>query len=107
MNWRKHQARQNARYFQSYGVIFCSNLKTLGLILYFMNALTLALKHVLLFILVIVIKKSLCLLMLSQYYSRSGGCMFGKDCKFDHTKGKYSAVQVLEFNFLGLPIRLV
>lgn len=66
MNWRKHQARQNARYFQSYGVIFCCNLKTLGLILYFMNALTLALKHVLLFILVIVIKKSLCLLMLSH-----------------------------------------
>lgn len=33
--------------------------------------------------------------------------MFGKDCKFDHSRGKYSAVQVLEFNFLGLPIRLV
>lgn len=46
MNWRKKQHRQNARYFQNYGVIFCCNLKSLDFILYFifMNALTLALK---------------------------------------------------------------
>lgn len=47
------------------------------------------------------------LLSLLQYYLRTGGCKFGKACRYNHTKAKPSAVPVLELNFLGLPIRLV
>lgn len=43
--------------------------------------------------------------MLWQYYQRSGGCKFGKACKFNHTRGY--AAPISELNFLGLPIRLV
>ncbi|XP_062073293.1 zinc finger CCCH domain-containing protein 26-like [Humulus lupulus] len=44
-----------------------------------------------------------------KYYLRSGGCKFGKACKYNHTRGKTSATPlapVLEFNFVGLPIRV-
>ncbi|KAJ1396260.1 Zinc finger, CCCH-type, partial [Sesbania bispinosa] len=43
-----------------------------------------------------------------KYYLRSGGCKFGKACKFNHTRGKYSSstAPASELNFLGLPIRL-
>jgi hypothetical protein len=44
-------------------------------------------------------------LMLWQYYQRSGGCKFGKACKFNHTRGFTAPIS--ELNFLGLPIRLV
>ena len=46
-------------------------------------------------------------LSLLQYYLRTGGCKFGKACRYNHTKAKPSAVPVLELNFLGLPIRMV
>ncbi|MCI17503.1 zinc finger CCCH domain-containing protein 43-like, partial [Trifolium medium] len=42
--------------------------------------------------------------MLWQYYQRSGGCKFGKACKFNHTRGFTAPIS--ELNFLGLPIRL-
>ena len=42
-----------------------------------------------------------------QFYLRTGGCKFGKACRYNHTKEKSSAAPVLEFNFLGLPKRLV
>ncbi|XP_062080576.1 zinc finger CCCH domain-containing protein 67-like [Humulus lupulus] len=44
-----------------------------------------------------------------KYYLRSRGCKLGKACKYNHTKGKTSAAPltpVLEFNFVGLPIRV-
>ncbi|KAG5153812.1 hypothetical protein JHK82_011781 [Glycine max] len=42
-----------------------------------------------------------------KYYQRSGGCKFGKSCKYNHTRGKISTAPapLLELNFLGLPIR--
>nr|GEV05478.1 zinc finger, CCCH-type [Tanacetum cinerariifolium] len=40
-----------------------------------------------------------------KYFSSSGGCKYGKACKYNHTKGKSALTPVLEYNFLGLPIR--
>ncbi|CAI0548191.1 unnamed protein product [Linum tenue] len=47
-----------------------------------------------------------------KYYLRTGGCKYGKACRFNHSKvrtpavfAKSPVVQILEFNFLGLPIR--
>ncbi|CAN1128696.1 Zinc finger CCCH domain-containing protein 43 [Linum perenne] len=52
-------------------------------------------------------------LSFAQYYLRTGGCKYGKACRFSHSKVKTVAVPaksplvpILEFNFLGLPIRL-
>lgn len=47
------------------------------------------------------------ILRLLQYYMRTGGCKYGKACRFNHSRAKASAAPVLELNFLGLPIRLV
>ncbi|CAI9112098.1 OLC1v1012478C1 [Oldenlandia corymbosa var. corymbosa] len=41
-----------------------------------------------------------------KYYLTSGGCKFGNSCKYSHNKGRSSVSPILEFNFLGLPIRL-
>lgn len=41
-----------------------------------------------------------------KYYLRSGGCKFGKACKFNHTREENSSAPDIELNFLGLPIRL-
>ncbi|KAH9776597.1 zinc finger CCCH domain-containing protein 43 [Citrus sinensis] len=40
-----------------------------------------------------------------KYYLRTGGCKFGKACRFNHTRAKSTVAPVLELNFLGLPIR--
>ncbi|KAK8657783.1 hypothetical protein V6N13_036006 [Hibiscus sabdariffa] len=40
-----------------------------------------------------------------KYYLRTGGCKFGNACRYNHSTAKSSAGQILEFNFLGLPIR--
>nr|XP_043616936.1 zinc finger CCCH domain-containing protein 67-like [Erigeron canadensis] len=40
-----------------------------------------------------------------KFYLSSGGCKYGKACKFSHTKGKTVTTPVVEYNFLGLPIR--
>ncbi|XP_060204493.1 zinc finger CCCH domain-containing protein 67 isoform X3 [Lycium barbarum] len=41
-----------------------------------------------------------------KYYLTSGGCKYGKACKFSHSREKGSISPIVEFNFLGLPIRL-
>ncbi|CAK9143492.1 unnamed protein product [Ilex paraguariensis] len=41
-----------------------------------------------------------------KYYLTSGGCKYGKACRYNHNGGKTSVAPILEFNFLGLPIRL-
>ncbi|CAL1389013.1 unnamed protein product [Linum trigynum] len=48
-----------------------------------------------------------------KYYLRTGGCKYGKACRFNHSKlrappvsAKSPVMQILEFNFLGLPIRV-
>ncbi|KAH7865664.1 hypothetical protein Vadar_009477 [Vaccinium darrowii] len=40
-----------------------------------------------------------------KYYLSSGGCIFGKACKYHHGRGKAPVAPIMEFNFLGLPIR--
>ncbi|KAG5537085.1 hypothetical protein RHGRI_024509 [Rhododendron griersonianum] len=40
-----------------------------------------------------------------KYYLSSGGCIFGKACKYNHGRGKVPVAPIMEFNFLGLPIR--
>ncbi|CAA0828589.1 Zinc finger CCCH domain-containing protein 43 [Striga hermonthica] len=40
-----------------------------------------------------------------KYYLASGGCRHGNNCRFSHGSGNSSKTQILEFNFLGLPIR--
>ncbi|KAK4350620.1 hypothetical protein RND71_029933 [Anisodus tanguticus] len=40
-----------------------------------------------------------------KYYLTSGGCKYGKACKFNHSREKGSISPIVEFNFLGLPIR--
>ncbi|KAI8543869.1 hypothetical protein RHMOL_Rhmol08G0252500 [Rhododendron molle] len=40
-----------------------------------------------------------------KYYLSSGGCIFGKACKYNHGRGKVPVAPIIEFNFLGLPIR--
>lgn len=40
-----------------------------------------------------------------KYYLTSGGCKYGKACRYNHARGKTSILPVLEYNFLGLPIR--
>ncbi|KAI3463662.1 hypothetical protein Pfo_020325 [Paulownia fortunei] len=40
-----------------------------------------------------------------KYYLTSGGCRYGKDCKYSHGSDESSKSHILEFNFLGLPIR--
>ncbi|MCD7451112.1 hypothetical protein HAX54_009560 [Datura stramonium] len=40
-----------------------------------------------------------------KYYLTSGGCKYGKACKFNHSREKNSISPIVEFNFLGLPIR--
>ncbi|XP_071710776.1 zinc finger CCCH domain-containing protein 67-like isoform X2 [Rutidosis leptorrhynchoides] len=41
-----------------------------------------------------------------KYYLSSAGCKFGKACKYNHTRVKTAIAPVVEYNFLGLPIRL-
>ncbi|XP_010322522.1 zinc finger CCCH domain-containing protein 67 isoform X2 [Solanum lycopersicum] len=40
-----------------------------------------------------------------KYYLTEGGCKYGNACKYSHSKGKGAISPVLDFNFLGLPIR--
>ncbi|KAK0589393.1 hypothetical protein LWI29_013638 [Acer saccharum] len=40
------------------------------------------------------------------YYLRTGGCKFGKACRYNHTRAKSAVLPILELNFLGLPIRM-
>ncbi|KAK9119939.1 hypothetical protein Scep_018032 [Stephania cephalantha] len=40
-----------------------------------------------------------------KYYLKTGGCKFGKACRYNHPQEKTLVVQASEFNFLGLPIR--
>ncbi|KAF5179683.1 Zinc finger ccch domain-containing protein [Thalictrum thalictroides] len=40
-----------------------------------------------------------------KYYLTSGGCKFGKDCRYRHPREKSVVGPPAEFNFLGLPIR--
>ncbi|KAL6997051.1 hypothetical protein U1Q18_007174 [Sarracenia purpurea var. burkii] len=40
-----------------------------------------------------------------KYYLRSGGCKFGKACRYNHSRGRTPVAPIVEFNFLGLPIR--
>ncbi|KAM3381233.1 zinc finger CCCH domain-containing protein 67-like [Capsicum galapagoense] len=40
-----------------------------------------------------------------KYYLTSGGCKYGKACKFIHSREKGSISPIVEFNFLGLPLR--
>ncbi|XWS60327.1 hypothetical protein CRYUN_Cryun07bG0026400 [Craigia yunnanensis] len=40
-----------------------------------------------------------------QYYLRTGGCKFGKACRYNHSRAKSLVGPILELNFLGLPIR--
>ncbi|XP_042496463.1 zinc finger CCCH domain-containing protein 67-like isoform X2 [Macadamia integrifolia] len=43
-----------------------------------------------------------------KYYLRSGGCKFGKACRYNHSRGKTMLPPPpppVDFNFLGLPIR--
>ncbi|KAH0688236.1 hypothetical protein KY284_018789 [Solanum tuberosum] len=40
-----------------------------------------------------------------KYYLTSGGCKYGKSCKFNHSREKGAISPIVEFNFLGLPIR--
>lgn len=47
------------------------------------------------------------LLSSMQYYLRTGGCKYGKACRYNHTKAKTLVTPSLELNFLGLPIRPV
>ncbi|GFZ07872.1 zinc finger C-x8-C-x5-C-x3-H type family protein [Actinidia rufa] len=42
-----------------------------------------------------------------KYYSRSGGCKFGKACRYNHSIRKTPVAPIVEVNFLGLPIRPV
>ncbi|KAK1565530.1 hypothetical protein Q3G72_028882 [Acer saccharum] len=42
-----------------------------------------------------------------KYYLRTGGCKFGKACRYNHTRAKSSVLPIFELNFLGLPIRTV
>ncbi|KAJ4960873.1 hypothetical protein NE237_020783 [Protea cynaroides] len=43
-----------------------------------------------------------------KYYLRAGGCKFGKACRYNHSREKPMVLPAppLDFNFLGLPIRL-
>lgn len=47
------------------------------------------------------------LVILLQFYLSTGGCKYGKSCKFSHGRGKTAVTPVVEYNFLGLPIRPV
>ncbi|KAK1433882.1 hypothetical protein QVD17_10800 [Tagetes erecta] len=40
-----------------------------------------------------------------KYYLSPAGCKYGKSCKFSHGRGKSGITPVVEYNFLGLPIR--
>ncbi|KAI3785827.1 hypothetical protein L1987_44953 [Smallanthus sonchifolius] len=40
-----------------------------------------------------------------KYYLSPVGCKYGKSCKFSHVRGKTVITSVVEYNFLGLPIR--
>ncbi|KAL3366794.1 hypothetical protein AABB24_011482 [Solanum stoloniferum] len=40
-----------------------------------------------------------------KYYLTEGGCKYGNACKYSHSKRKGAISPVLDFNFLGLPIR--
>ncbi|CAN4099258.1 unnamed protein product [Withania somnifera] len=41
-----------------------------------------------------------------KYYLTEGGCKYGNACKYNHSRKKDAFSPVLDFNFLGLPIRL-
>ncbi|CAK9172592.1 unnamed protein product [Ilex paraguariensis] len=41
-----------------------------------------------------------------KYHLTPGGCKYGNSCRYSHITGKTSVAPILEFNFLGLPIRL-
>lgn len=40
-----------------------------------------------------------------KFFLSTGGCKYGKACKFNHPRGKTVIPSVIEYNFLGLPIR--
>ncbi|XP_058093814.1 zinc finger CCCH domain-containing protein 67-like isoform X7 [Magnolia sinica] len=40
-----------------------------------------------------------------KYYLKTGGCKFGKACRYSHPREKAGEGEQLELNFLGLPIR--
>ncbi|XP_058093820.1 zinc finger CCCH domain-containing protein 67-like isoform X2 [Magnolia sinica] len=40
-----------------------------------------------------------------KYYLKTGGCKFGKSCRYNHPQEKAVEGELLELNFLGLPIR--
>lgn len=40
-----------------------------------------------------------------KFYLSTGGCKYGKSCKFNHGRGKAVVTPLVEYNFLGLPIR--
>ncbi|KAI3761402.1 hypothetical protein L1987_51817 [Smallanthus sonchifolius] len=40
-----------------------------------------------------------------KYHTSSAGCKLGKACKFSHGRGKTVKTPVVEYNFVGLPIR--
>ncbi|XP_058093816.1 zinc finger CCCH domain-containing protein 58-like isoform X9 [Magnolia sinica] len=42
-----------------------------------------------------------------KYYLKTGGCKFGKACRYSHPREKAGEGEQLELNFLGLPIRPV
>ncbi|PHT46366.1 hypothetical protein CQW23_15524 [Capsicum baccatum] len=41
----------------------------------------------------------------NQYYLTEGGCKYGNTCKYNHSRRKDALSPVLDYNFLGLPIR--
>ncbi|KAI7740374.1 hypothetical protein M8C21_012721 [Ambrosia artemisiifolia] len=40
-----------------------------------------------------------------KYYLSPAGCKYGNSCKFSHGRGKTVITPLVEYNFLGLPIR--
>lgn len=40
-----------------------------------------------------------------KYYLTTGGCKYGKACKYNHPSETTVKAQIMELNFLGLPIR--
>ncbi|KAF3633060.1 putative callose synthase 10-like [Capsicum annuum] len=40
-----------------------------------------------------------------KYYLTEGGCKYGNACKYNHSRRKDAISPVLDYNFLGLPIR--
>ncbi|XP_047342325.1 zinc finger CCCH domain-containing protein 67-like [Impatiens glandulifera] len=41
-----------------------------------------------------------------KYHMKAGGCKYGNTCRYNHSGGRAPIAPILQFNFLGLPIRL-